>query len=112
MTVTFPAPPRDKVLLLAPGGERRSVPMRGATATIRADEVGKHEVKGDDLAYSFAVNALNRDESDLTGCGPGKWGDWLDETSLRVEYRSLSWAVLLVLFGVLTLHLIVASKRS
>ena len=30
--------------------------------------------------YSFAVNALNRQESDLSECASGRWGEWVEET--------------------------------
>jgi hypothetical protein len=76
---------------------------------IKAEEVGAYTVKADGSEFAFAANALNRDESDLAQCTPGKWGDWLDETSVQLEYRSVVWAVLLGVLGVLTLHLILAS---
>lgn len=112
VTVAFPIPPRDKVRLTLPGRESRSVEVRGRTVAIKAEEVGSYAVKGDDADFAFAVNALNQDESDLTGRTPGKWGDWLDETSLHLEYRSVVWAVLLALLGVLTLHLILAGRAG
>ncbi len=110
VTVRFPTPPGDKVSLISPGGNQRSEPVRGRSVVIKPEEVGRYAIKGDGAAFAFAVNALNRDESDLTGCAAGKWGDWLDETSVRLEYRSVTWAVLLLVLGVLTLHLIVASR--
>jgi hypothetical protein len=57
-----------------------------------------------------AVNALSRDESDLHECASGRWGDWLDETSLRLEYQSVSWALLLLALGVVSLHLFLVSR--
>jgi Aerotolerance regulator N-terminal len=112
VTVTFPTPPREKVRLTTPGGETSFLSAHGRTVMYKPEEVGSYAVKGDESEFAFAVNALNRDESDWTGCAPGKWGDWLDETSLRLEYRSVVWAVLLVLLGVLTLHLILAAGKS
>jgi hypothetical protein len=111
-TVTFPTPPRENVRLTLPGGETRSLAARGRTVTVKPEEVGSYTIKADESEYALAVNALNRDESDLTGCIPGKWGDWLDETSIHLEYRSVVWAVLLVLLGVMTLHLILAARQG
>ena len=112
VTVTFPTAPGESVRLAAPGGNERSVPVRGRAVTLQPEEVGTYTVRGGEAEFAFAVNALNRNESDLTGCAAGKWGDWLDETSLRLEYRGVAWAVLLLLLGVLTLHLILAARSS
>jgi hypothetical protein len=110
VTIAFPTPPRESIRLTGPGGKERTIVARGRTVTLKPEDVGSYTIKGDESEFAFAVNALNRDESDLTGCVPGKWGDWLDETSLQLEYRSVAWVVLLVLLGVLTLHLIVAAR--
>jgi hypothetical protein len=112
VTVAFPTPLRENVHLTLPGGERRSLASRGRTVAIKAEEVGTYAVKAGSSDFAFAVNALNRDESDLTQCTPGKWGDWLDETSVQLEYRSVVWAVLLGALGVLTLHLFLAAQSS
>ena len=77
--------------------------------TVRAAEVGVHEVRTPERTWSFAANALARDESDLLHCSSGDWGDWLDETTLRLEYVSVSWVVLLLLLGLVTLHLFLAT---
>jgi len=110
VTVAFPTQLKENLRLTLPGGESRLLPARGRTVAIKAEEVGRYAIRGDEQEFAFAVNALNRDESDLTGCAPGKWGDWLDETSVQLEYRSVVWAVLLVVLGVLTLHLILAAR--
>jgi hypothetical protein len=110
VTVAFPTAPRSSVQLTGPGGIRSSPPIRGRFVTLRPDDVGSYTLRAGESEYAFAVNALNRDESDLTECAPGQWGDWLDETSLQLEYRSVAWVVLLVLLGVLTLHLLLAAK--
>jgi hypothetical protein len=59
---------------------------------------------------SVAVNALSRDESDLRECASGRWGDWLDEASMRLEYRSVAWILLLLALGVVTIHLFLVSR--
>jgi Aerotolerance regulator N-terminal len=112
VTIAFPTPPRENVRLTPSGGKERILSARGRTVALKPEDVGSYTIKGDGSEFAFAVNALNRDESDLTGCVPGKWGDWLDETSVQLEYRSVVWAVLLVLLGVLTLHLILATGQG
>jgi Aerotolerance regulator N-terminal len=112
VTVTFPDVPKGSVHLTTPQKEKRELPTRGRTVAVRPEEVGVYGVSGGDSSYTFAVNALNRDESDLTKCTSGRWGDWLDDTSVRMEFRSMVPAVLLLLLGVLTLHLLLASGAA
>ncbi len=69
-------------------------------------------VPGTEDKYQFAVNALSRDESDLSVCVSGRWGDWLDETSLRLEYQAVDWLLLLLAVAVVTLHLFLVARES
>jgi hypothetical protein len=96
---------RDSVLLARPGDKPRTVSVKGRQLAVRADEVGLYEVIVDKATHRFAVNALDRDESDLRNAMTGEWGSWLDETTLRLEYRPIAWILLLVVLGVATLHL-------
>ena len=77
----------------------------------RAD-VGVHELKAGEEAYPFAVNALAREESDLRGAESGRWGDWLDETAVRLEYRSLTGLLLLVGLALACVHLLLVARAG
>jgi hypothetical protein len=57
-----------------------------------------------------AVNAVNAEESDLRTAEPGRWGNWLDETTLRQEYRSMSWLFLVSLLALGCLHLFLMNR--
>ena len=103
---------RDKVLLAAPGERPRDVIVKGRQVSLRGDEVGVHEVTSGESAHRYAVNALNKDESDLRKAVTGKWGDWLDDTSLRLEYRGVYWALLLVLLAVALVHLLLMARAK
>ena len=96
---------RDSVKLARPGEGPRTVSVKGRQVAIRADEVGAYAVTDDRTTYRFAVNALDRDESDLRNAMTGQWGSWLDETTLRLEYRPIAWFLVLIVLGVATLHL-------
>jgi hypothetical protein len=96
---------RDHVELARPGEKARTVSVKGRQLALRPDEVGLYRVSDDKTTYRFAVNALDRDESDLRHAVTGDWGSWLDETTLRLEYRPIAWVLLLVVLGVTTLHL-------
>jgi hypothetical protein len=102
---------RETVVLRPPGGGTRTVSVKGRQVALSADEVGVYEVHAD-TTYRFAVNALEQDESDLRGCRTDRWGDWLDETSLRLEYRPMSWLLLVVLLSVACLHLLLMARAA
>jgi hypothetical protein len=111
-TLTFPRP-RDAVEVVSPDGAARRVPVGDRRLVVRAEDVGVYTVRNpEDQAPlgSIAANALARDESDLSGAAAGRWGDWLDETSLRLEYQSVAWVLLLVALGLLTLHLVLVVR--
>jgi hypothetical protein len=95
-----------------PGGKIRKIPARAAQASARTEELGIHTIKAPEGDFAFAVNALNAEESDLRDCESGQWGDWLDETSLRLEYRSTAWLWLLVALGAVAAHLFLVSRAG
>jgi hypothetical protein len=93
-----------------PDGRTRKVPVQGRRVVVRADDVGTYSIRTGEGQYAFAANALSRDESDLRECATGHWGDWLDDAALRLEYRSVSWVLLLLLLGVVSLHLFLVAR--
>jgi hypothetical protein len=102
------------VQVVGPDRQPRTVPVRDKRVVFRGEEVGLYDVTvpGTEDKYQFALNALSRDESDLTGCVSGRWGDWLDETSLRLEYQAVDWLLLLLAVAVVTLHLYLVARES
>jgi hypothetical protein len=96
----------------APDGRTRTVHVQGRRVVVRANDVGAYSLRTDEGRFAFAANALSRDESDLRACAAGRWGDWLDDAALRLEYRSVSWAVLLVLLAVVSLHLFLVARAG
>jgi hypothetical protein len=111
VTLVLPAG-HDSVQLVGPGGASRKLPVQARQVSARAGDVGIYEFVTPGKNYRFAVNALSRDESDLRDCESGRWGDWLDETSLRLEYRSVAWLALLLLLGVLAAHLYLVARQG
>jgi hypothetical protein len=111
VTLTF-ATPRPSVALVHPDGARQTVPVQDRQLSVRPDEVGIWSIDAEEESASFAVNALSANESDLTSCVSGRWGDWLDETSLRLEYQSIAWILLLLAAAIATLHLLLVAKRN
>jgi hypothetical protein len=101
---------REKALLTEPGKPTIDVPIKGRQVVVNGEEIGirtlKVPDKEGDKEFRFAVNALNRDESDLRGCAEGKLGDWLDDTTLRLEYRGVAWILILVMLTIGVGHLV------
>jgi aerotolerance regulator-like protein len=111
VTLTF-ATPHSAVALIHPDGEQQTVSVQDRRLSVRPDEVGIWSIDAEGEPASFAVNALSANESDLTSCVSGRWEDWLDETSLRLEYQSIAWILLLLAVAIATLHLLLVSKKS
>lgn len=88
-----------------PGGEAATVPVHSRRAAIRADRAGVYSLRAGDERASFAANALNRDESNLTKCVTGRWGDEPDAATLRSDYRDVSAWLALAAAAVAVLHL-------
>lgn len=97
--------PVETIDVTRPGGAAGAVPVRGRRAVVRADRPGMYALKAGTETAAFAANPLHRDESDLTGCAAGRWGDERDATTLRLEYADATWAVVLLLLAVATFHL-------
>ncbi len=99
------SPEEPKVVLTGPDGESSQLAAVGAKLSIEASELGLHWVGVDSAKFPFAVNTLSRDESDLSGCESGRWGNWISAESLRYEYRSIAWIAALITLLVLTIHM-------
>jgi hypothetical protein len=97
---------RPLVTVVHPDGARQTMPVQDRRLTVRPDAVGVWSIQAEEESASFAVNALSANESDLSSCVSGRWGDWLDETSLRLEYQSITWILLLFVVMIATVHLL------
>ncbi len=99
----------ERVELQAPNALPRDLIVRGRQVSLPGEELGLHEVRLDRARFRYAVNVLNQDESDLTHATTGRWGNWLDDTTLQMEYRSIYWILLLLLLSVTIIHLLLMS---
>jgi hypothetical protein len=102
----------ETVEVTRPGGGSEAIPVRGRRITLRADRPGVYKLRAGAETAEFAANPLDRDESDLTGCATGRWGDERDATTLRLEYRDVTWALVLLALAVATLHLWMVSRTT
>lgn len=109
----FVASSRDDMIeLVEPDGTRRDYPVRGGQVVLETRRCGIHKVNAPSGTYEYSVGTLSGEESDLTATASGISGGWLDEETLRLDYRSIVWALLLVVLVLLALHLALLRKRE
>jgi len=94
----------DQVEITEPQANPRKLPVSDGVFTVKAESVGVSHLRAGENRYSFAVNALAREESDLTRAAFGRWGNWVKSADLQWEYRNMSWAPLLLAMIVLAIH--------
>ncbi len=102
----------QSVRLIDPKQKSRDLPTREKTATIKADTAGVYELSAGESKYSFAANAVSREESDLSNASSGRWGSWANATTLQWEYRSVVWLLLLLALVGLVVHAWLIRQRS
>ncbi|MCI0376739.1 MAG: BatA domain-containing protein [Gemmataceae bacterium] len=121
-TLRMPSPPpdgtpsvpstMDSIVVRKPSGASQVLNVYSRRAAIPADDVGVYEVRSGDKLYSFAVNALSAEESDLSSCVSGRWGEWTEDGVPESALRNIAWVLLLLALGVLTWHLALASRSG
>lgn len=105
-------PGTETVTLTPPDGKPRPVAIRDREVFVRAEEVGLYELQEGAARYAFAVNALRREESDLSGCATGQWGEWAGERGHSLEGRSFAWILMLLATLALTVHLMLVGRKT
>lgn len=93
-----------------PAGSSETLTLRNQQVVAHAEQPGVHEIIDGDAKYFFAANALNREESDLRGCVSGTFGDWLDETGLRLDHVAVGGALVLAALALSVLHLLLTRR--
>jgi hypothetical protein len=88
------------------------LPARDNEVLIRADLAGVYEISANQNKYSFAANALRREESDLTRASSGRWGNWANSTALQWEYRGVAWVLLLLALSTLAVHAWLIARKT
>ena len=93
-----------------PGGAARQITAVDGTVSFKPEEPGTYEIAADNARYSFAANALGREESDLSAGASGRWGSLEGAEAAERELRNIAWLFLLLLLAALSLHLALASR--
>ena len=103
----------EAVTVTQPDGEKKSFPKTGGELALATPTPGIYSVTMGAVTNQFSVNALAADESDLSACATGQWGQWSEDTERRMEETSAVWIFGLLALTLLTTHLyLVASAKG
>ena len=102
----------QSVTVIDPEQKSHQLAARDSAVTVKADLAGEYKFVTETATYSLAVNAISREESDLTNAASGRWGNWANATSLEWEYRSLVWLLLIVVLSLLAAHAWLANRQN
>jgi hypothetical protein len=87
-----------------PEGQTRKLAGPNGRATVNAEKIGVYDLRAGTETYRVAVNALAKDESDLSTATRGTWGNWSKAVALEREYTPIGWLFLIAALGVLAWH--------
>lgn len=100
------------VTVVQPDGQRESFPNVRNELAITTPVPGIYTVSSGAETNQFAVNALSANESDLSGCSSGKWGQWKTDDRPRFEEASAVWIFGLLALALMAAHMyLIASAR-
>ena len=87
------------VTVTASDGQSQILPAGNGRVTIKGDLPGVYTILAGTQRSAFAVNPLNRDESDLASAVTGQWGQWEASGKTQSGYREVAWLILLLALG-------------
>lgn len=96
----------------SPDGRSREIPVRASPILVRPESCGIYALVTAQSTNLLAVNFLAPQESDLTSCITGRWGEWRNEREIRYEYESVLWVFLMLALVALTIHLITLARSK
>lgn len=103
----------EPVAVTQPDGTQISFPKVGDELAIETPMPGIYSVLMDVSTNQFSVNALAPDESDLSQCASGQWGNWSDDPAQRLAETSAVWIFGLLALAFLAGHMyLVAAARG
>jgi hypothetical protein len=101
------------VAVTQPDGTKTSFSKVGAELAIETPMPGIYSVTMGSMTNELSVNALAADESDLSRCATGQWGNWSNDPAERLAETSAVWIFGLLALAFLAGHMyLVASARG
>lgn len=107
----LPASLEQSLTLTNPSGDVSRIAVNSSRVSLDTPQPGLYTLSMAGQQYPFAVNALSKEESDLTAAKSGKWGKWQEADLFWWEYRSVDWLFLLIALVLLTIHSLITSRR-
>jgi len=98
------------VTVRRPDGTVMDIKTSRRSVMLDAPISGIYHIAAGEAQYILACNLLSSEESDLRGSCSGRWGQLVNSESLKNDYASYAWPLLLLALGLLIIHLI--SVRS
>jgi hypothetical protein len=102
----------EPVQVTSPGGGVETIARTGAQLLLDAPLPGVYSVTMGAAAYSFSVNPIAPEESDLAECATGNWGSWQDAEERRFAYGSVLWIFVLAALSVMVCHLVLVTRAK
>jgi hypothetical protein len=101
----------QSLTLTSPADDVSRIPVNSSRVSLAAQQPGLYSLNMANQQYSFAVNALSKEESDLTSAKSGRWGKWQEANLFWWEYRSVDWLFGLIALALLTVHSLLTSRH-
>jgi hypothetical protein len=95
----------EPVAITSPDDAARTFPGTGGDLAIETPLPGIYSIVMGRETNQLSVNALAADESDLSACLTGQFGNWSEGTERRLEPSSVMWVFGLLALALLTAHL-------
>jgi hypothetical protein len=102
----------EPVSVTWPDGMMKHFPRTGDQLSLETPLPGLYSVVMGTTTNSFVANSLAADESNLSQCTTGEWGQWKNENERRFEEASLVWLIGLAVLTVLVTHLFLSSGKK
>jgi hypothetical protein len=104
--ILFTAPLDERTVnVTAPDGSNYTIPVRNRMSSFGTTQCGLHTITAGTENFQFSVGTLSVEESDLTNTSSGTFGSWIDDETIRNDYESLVWLILIATLIVLAVHL-------
>lgn len=101
-----------QVQIIAPDGSVHEVQVPGQSVQVTVDQPGVYELVSANERYELASDVMSREESDMQSLATQTLGNWETTSTLRTQYTSIAWLILLGALGVLVLHTFIAWRSG
>ncbi|HEX4129815.1 MAG TPA: BatA and WFA domain-containing protein [Pirellulales bacterium] len=114
LRITLPddAAAAGKATVTPPDAAPQTLPIHGRQLEVRPERIGLYTARAGSMEFAFASSALDPDESNLSQCASGQWGDWNESDVYQDQRVNLGWAFILLALGCLTVQMVVVSRAG